>query len=93
MSQEERKKLNFKFYNTISKINYDEETLFNNKNSKKEIKIYYIWGPHCAGKSDLVYSLFNDNKYYNDVYYRAGFWSGVSNKTHIAVYDNFENSN
>ena len=90
MSKEERAKLKIQLYNIVEKINNSEETLMSAENSKKNLKVYYLWGPASSGKSDLVYSLFQGTgKYYNVVYYRNGFWYGVSNKTIYAIFDDF----
>lgn len=90
MSRKEHDELKIQLYNIVQKINNQEETLLRVERSKKDLKVYYVWGPPNSGKSELIYSLFEGtNKFYNEVYYRNGFWFGVSNKTNIAIYEGF----
>ena len=51
MALDEREGLKIQLYNIIKKINNEEETLLNAEQSKKDMKVYYIWGPPNSGKS------------------------------------------
>ncbi len=53
MALDEREGLKIQLYNIIKKINNEEETLLNAEQSKKEMKVYYIWGPPIAENPNL----------------------------------------
>lgn len=61
---------------------------------KKDIKVYYIWGPSKTGKSDMVEEIlkkenveeFEEVKHVND------FWDGVVDGKGVCVYDDWRSS-
>ena len=54
LSREECDELKIQLYNIVQKINNQEETLLRVEQSKKDLKVYYVWGPPNSGKSESL---------------------------------------
>lgn len=61
---------------------------------KKEVKVYYIWGPSNAGKSDMIEKIIADEKIeeFEEVKHIGDFWQGVVDGTGTCVYDDWRDS-
>ena len=88
--------LDFKEYNTWSKIHEKESANIDIEDLAKSVKVYYIQGPPGIGKTERMKKLIRElkDKYgtkINMVKYENGFWLGVGSAK-IAVYDDFRDS-
>lgn len=88
MSPEEREELPFNLLNLVNKVNEAETKTFNSKTVRKEVHIYYIWGPLGIGKTNLAFKLadiwgeHHDGwENFNMVKYENNFWAEVTEVT------------
>lgn len=83
-------------HNTWKKIHETVEPIKITDWYKPEVKVTYIWGPSGTEKTRRVFEDIID-KYgmeakIDEVKHVDNFWHGVSNKTDIAIYDDFRDS-
>lgn len=98
----ERENLPFAYYTKLKTLKSDEETKIKASEYYKEVKVKYIYGRSGIGKTRFVKNeieqMYKDkiisDDCFNEVKYQNGFWIGISssNKTNIAVYDDFRDN-
>ena len=93
MTREERNQLPLQFYNTVKKINTEEDNMMDVEDIyKPEVKVYYFYGPSGIGKSKNAVDLIK--KYgtkFDELKYENGFWLGYGG-SEIAFYDDWRDS-
>lgn len=80
-------------YNTWTKIHSRPQKIKAGE-WKKEVKIYYIWGPSKTGKSDMVEEIIHKEnaEYFDEVKHIGDFWDGVVDGEGACVYDDWRDS-
>lgn len=93
MTREERNQLPLQFYNTIKKINTEEDNMMDVEDIyKPDVKVYYFYGPSGIGKSKNAVDLIK--KYgtkFDELKYENGFWLGYGG-SEIAFYDDWRDN-
>ena len=93
MSREERNQLPISYYNTVKRINTEEDNMMNIEDIyKPDVKVYYFYGPSGIGKSKNAVELIK--KYgtkFDELKYENGFWLGYGG-SEIAFYDDWRDS-
>lgn len=89
--------LDWTMYNTWKKIKNEESAIIDIDDWKKDVKVYYIFGPSGIGKTEKAKQIVRENKEkygtkINRVKYDGNFWLNVRNDIKIAVYDDFRDS-
>jgi Cdc6-like AAA superfamily ATPase len=98
MDRKEREELPLIYYNIVQKINEEENNQLTMKDFEKEVKVIYIHGESGIGKTQKAKELIkeymkkNNVETFNLVKYENTFWMGVSEKSEIALYDDFRDS-
>ena len=98
MNKQERNELPLMFYNIVEKINEEEANQLTLEDFSKEVKVTYIWGESGVGKTQKAKELIKEwmdkskTNTFNLVKYENSFWMGVSEKSEIALYDDFRDS-
>lgn len=61
---------------------------------RPDVKVFYIWGDSCVGKSKLVFDRLDDDEIVDRVKHVDGFWEGVSPDETVRVcwYDDFRDT-
>lgn len=91
LTQRERDKLPFQYYNLVEKMNNLENLQLFTANTNKHVKVYYISGSSGIGKTNFARFLIGAEAY-NIVKYENGFWLGASSVTRIALYDDWRDN-
>lgn len=89
--------LDWKEFNTWSKIHQNMANDIDIDSWNKEVKVYYIQGPSGVGKTEKAKQIVRENieKYgrkINRVKCENSFWIGVGEEAKIAIYDDFRDS-
>lgn len=89
--------LDWKMYNTWSKIHQNMANDIDIDSWNKEVKVYYIQGPSGVGKTEKAKQIVRENieKYgrkINRVKCENSFWIGIGEEAKIAIYDDFRDS-
>lgn len=98
LNKDEREKLPLIYYNIVEKINQEEANQLTLEDFEKKVKVIYIYGESGVGKTQKAKELMkeymkeNDVNTFNLVKYENNFWIGVSEKSEIALYDDFRDS-
>ena len=98
MDIKEREQLPLIYYNIVKQINQEEANQLTLEDFGKKVKVIYIYGDSGVGKTskakELIKEYFNENNVntFNLVKYENNFWMGVSEKSKVALYDDFRDS-
>lgn len=98
MNKNERNELPLIYYNIVQKINEEESNQLTLEEFSKKIKAVFIYGDSGVGKTtkakELIRQYFDENDVntFNLVKYENNFWMGVSEKSKVALYDDFRDS-
>lgn len=98
MEKKERENLPLIYYNIVKKINEEEANQLSLEDFEKKVKVIYIYGESGVGKTskakELIREYFKENEVstFNLVKYENNFWMGVSEKSKVALYDDFRDS-
>lgn len=83
-------------YNIKKKISHDLSLDIDIDEWKKDVKIYYIYGPSASGKTERAKQIVRelDNHKVNIIKYENGFYNGVPSEINVptAIYDDFRDS-
>ena len=95
MDYEDVIKLDFRYFNILQKIKKNTERLLIG-NKKKDLTVYYLYGPSGIGKSHTAKKLLEHlavpGTPYDDVKYDNGFWIGMHENTDYCIYDDFRDT-
>ena len=93
MSKEERNQLPISYYNTVKKINTEEDNMMDTDDIyKPDVKVYYFFGPSGIGKSkNAVEMIKKYGKKFDELKYENGFWLGYGG-SEIAFYDDWRDN-
>lgn len=88
--------LDWKQYSAWEKIHAKTANDVDIEDWKKDVKVYWIWGPSGIGKTEKAKQIVRENKEVygtkvNIVKYENSFWSGIGT-AEIAIYDDFRDS-
>lgn len=83
-------------YNIKKKISHDLSLDIDIDEWKKDVKIYYIYGPSASGKTERAKQIVRelDNHKVNIIKYENGFYNEVPSEINVptAIYDDFRDS-
>lgn len=93
MSREERNNLPLHYYNTVNKINMQEDNVMDIDDIyKPDVQVFYFYGPSGIGKSKNALELIKKfGKEFDELKYENGFWLGYG-KGEIAFYDDWRDN-
>ena len=90
MDKKELKNLSNYYSRTKNIVNSLYELELSNKQTFKEVKVFYIKASFEDGSTKFLVETFKRNKIlYNVISYDRGFWTGIDSKANVAIYENF----